>query len=457
LLDLTKITEIFRHNLINECKVQKKEKGIIAVSGGGDSTLLLRLFSILRDDLDLDLEVVTLNHGLRPTAAREVAWVEALASNLGFAFNTAMLDVPSRAAAEKTCVEEAGRLERRAALEQIAERRRARWIALGHTLTDQAETLLMRLRRGTGLDGLAAMRPRHGAFIRPLLWIERDVARATLREHGWCWLDDESNEDIALERARLRQELIPFVAQDRLAEIAEAAHRAARGVSELERPLQERWVATMTSCVHIDREPVSELPEALAIRALRRAMRPLWSHRLPLERREARSLFELMRLERGRQLDIRGARALVSGPGARRLIIARSIRAPQNCSVTLERPGRYRLDRLAVTIAFGDARPRSPIWGRVTSSTPIEVRGRLPGDRLVLSNDKLKRLWEDTGVWSWLRDWVPLVAREGHVIWTAVNPNRSLTGPILSFELDENNPLRQWLRFRNREAMVRIR
>jgi len=175
-------------------------KVVLAVSGGADSMALLELWSLERD-VSVDV-VAYVDHGLRPEAANEVAEVRRAAERHGATFRFAALD--------GTRSDEASlRDSRYAALWHIVEAVDAAFLLTGHTRDDQVETILHRLVRGAGRNGLAGMRERRGALARPLLDFRREELRAFLRALSVEWCEDSSNRDNRYLRNRLRNEVIP--------------------------------------------------------------------------------------------------------------------------------------------------------------------------------------------------------------------------------------------------------
>jgi len=174
----------------------------VAVSGGGDSVALLHL---LHRTLGTALHVVTVDHGLRPESGDEAATVARAAQGLDLPHDTLRW----------TGWDGQGNLQdaaREARLSLIADWARDRGIdavALGHTRDDQAETVLMRLARGSGVDGLGGIPPtaeRYGIrFLRPLLGVGRQDLRDWLSGQGIGWIDDPSNDDPSFDRVRARQ------------------------------------------------------------------------------------------------------------------------------------------------------------------------------------------------------------------------------------------------------------
>lgn len=199
----------------------------VAVSGGGDSVALL----VLLHEAGVDLRAYTVDHGLRAEAADEAAGVAALCADLG---------VPHRILTWRE--KHGGNLQaaaRAARYRLLAEAARADGIdtiALGHTLDDQAETFVMRLRRGSGVDGLSAMAPRVRrdgiTWWRPLLDLRREELRAILVRRGITWVEDPSNDDTRFERVRVRKALAELedigLTPEALAETAARMARARR-------------------------------------------------------------------------------------------------------------------------------------------------------------------------------------------------------------------------------------
>ncbi|MAS42406.1 MAG: tRNA lysidine(34) synthetase TilS [Rhodobacteraceae bacterium] len=180
----------------------------VAVSGGGDSlALLLAARGWAAADPARRLEVATVDHRLRAEAAEEARAVARLCARLGL--NHAVLAWAEPAPGRNLAA--AARDARAALIAGWAGDRGLGAVALGHTRDDQAETLLMRLARGSGLDGLAAMREdavRAGArWLRPALGVGREDLRAVLRDAEQGWFDDPSNDDPARDRVRARRAL----------------------------------------------------------------------------------------------------------------------------------------------------------------------------------------------------------------------------------------------------------
>jgi tRNA(Ile)-lysidine synthase len=237
--------------------------GVVAVSGGPDSVGLLRALVAVRAEGALgQLVVAHLNHSLRGTESdADESFVRALHGRLaaddaeGLLWRCARIDVAEQSRREGDSLETAARKARYNWLAEVAAETGAAWVATGHTADDQAETVLHRLLRGTGLRGLAgipARRPlRPGVeVVRPLLRVRRGQVLAFLQALGQDWRLDRSNADLTHTRNRLRHELLPHLVQynpavvsvlGRLAEQADdarhcAEEQAAALLTEVELP-----------------------------------------------------------------------------------------------------------------------------------------------------------------------------------------------------------------------------
>jgi len=183
---------------------------VLAVSGGPDSTALLHGAAALAPGHGWRLVVAHLDHALRATSADEGASVAASAVRLGLPAEIRRTDVRSLATAEHRSLEDAGRQARYRFLDELAAAHGPdALIATAHTADDVAETILLRLARGSGLRGLRGIPARRGRIVRPLLRARRATLRDALDAAGIAYLSDPSNLDLAHARNRVRAELLP--------------------------------------------------------------------------------------------------------------------------------------------------------------------------------------------------------------------------------------------------------
>jgi tRNA(Ile)-lysidine synthase len=196
---------------------------VVAASGGADSTALLLALDELRARrlLPVELKAAHLDHGLRGAAGDgDARWVEELARGLGCEFESARASVARRARATHDNLEQAARRERYEFLSRVAREWGACVVATGHTLDDQAETVLLALLRGSGADGLGGMRSVRPLsdggtpimLARPLLgWARRAETKSYCEARGVCARADAMNEDESFARVRLRRRVLPLL------------------------------------------------------------------------------------------------------------------------------------------------------------------------------------------------------------------------------------------------------
>jgi tRNA(Ile)-lysidine synthase len=194
--------------------LQPGDRVAAAVSGGADSVALLRLLIELREDLGITLGVAHFNHQLRATDSdADENFVALLAQQQGLEFIVSRKDVAAAAKQHNWNLEDAARRLRYEFFAKIVADGKATRVATAHTADDQAETVLARLIRGTGLTGLAAIYPARGSVIRPLLEVRRADLRVYLASIHQEWREDATNGDTRRLRARVRQRLLPEMEQ----------------------------------------------------------------------------------------------------------------------------------------------------------------------------------------------------------------------------------------------------
>jgi len=281
---------------------------ILAVSGGADSmALMLLVHRWLAGKRDVPETIVaTVDHGLRAEARAEAEWVATQASALGF--DPALLTWSGEKPA--TGIQDAAREARYRLLTELAGAAGRGPIAIvtAHTEDDQAETLLMRLSRGSGLDGLSAMAPQRSlddgpvevVLVRPLLTISGARLRATLRAAGRPWLEDPSNDAERFERVRIRKARPTFAALGLSNEkMALSARRLARarealesGVGALQRDTQlDLHKGAFAS---FELAAWQAAPEELRLRLLARLVRAFGGQEQPLRMAQLEQLLARM-------------------------------------------------------------------------------------------------------------------------------------------------------------------
>lgn len=306
---------------------------LVAASGGVDSTVLLHVLHALSQELLLKLTIGHVNHELRggQSEADEAA-VCALGEGLGLPVATERADPrslrregPSRT---RPTLQEAARRLRYDALRRMAEAAGAERIAIAHTADDQAETVLLRLLRGSGPDGLGGIPERSGdgRVVRPLLGVSRTEILAYATARGLSWREDASNQSLDYTRNRLRAGWLPALSREFnprllrvLGDLAESQRRDSEWIeAQVEREASWRFSREGAE-LRIERKDWSSLAEALARRLARRALRELGAGRDVSRVHLARMLVFLRAARAGTRLELPGGLELVREREAFRL------------------------------------------------------------------------------------------------------------------------------------------
>ena len=201
---------------------EKNASVVVAVSGGADSVALLRSLSelIKSKKLKVKLFVAHLDHALRKDSKADARWVQALAKELGFECLSRRVDVKALAVKSGDNLEQAARRARYKFLARVAKEKRAAIVLTAHTMDDQAETVMLNLLRGSGMDGLSGMDPMRQlgkgsetTLARPLLrWARRGDTESYCRARQVEFRADEMNIDEKFARVRVRRQLLPQMA-----------------------------------------------------------------------------------------------------------------------------------------------------------------------------------------------------------------------------------------------------
>ncbi len=228
--------------------VMRGDKVVVAVSGGADSLALLHLLQAV--DLQLHLLAVYIDHGLRPLETpHEQRLIELCCKSLGVPFMVRAVNVQQLVALEKRSPEEAARILRYAALEEIRLEHGAKIIALGHTADDQVEEFFLRLIRGSSRKGLSGMQLHCDRIVRPLLKENKASLMDYLKSLAIAWCQDSSNLQRQFLRNRVRLDLLPFLEQDFNPAIRHTVLKTMDILGEEESLLDDLTVAAFSRCV----------------------------------------------------------------------------------------------------------------------------------------------------------------------------------------------------------------
>lgn len=415
---------------------------IVAVSGGCDSVALLHVLQQLRAHLGITLRIASLNHSLRgDEGRRDLAFVVDLAERWQIPYTAGEADVPQLSRDWGIGIEEAARRARYNFLAQVASGAGAERVAVGHHAGDQAETLLMRLARGTGIRGLRGMRsagpmPYHPQLhlIRPLLTVSRAQLEAYCRLHSLPFRHDESNDDRSYARNYVRHTLMDLLRQLN-PDVTGALGRLAEAAATDEDFIESQFEATVLPYVQvssdrwrINRERLFALHPALQRRFLQRSFQMLARSPTSLAHTMTLALLQWARKAQTGKLRQLGA-SIQMRVSYEDLIIECDQVAPDRNGYRLL-PGDWdiAIEREAPMHNYGmtirltlDAAPTSGISLNLPADLPLRLRTRRPGDRFKPKgmdgrSRKLKDWMIDRKIPREIRERIPLVCADGEII-----------------------------------------
>lgn len=284
--------------------VEKGDRLIVGVSGGVDSMVLLHLLNACREAFDLSLIVAHVNHGLRPVESeKEAELVQKEAARLGLPFEYGQFNVKEFQKKGGLSPQDAARRVRFHFFDDLLQRHRAQKIALGHHADDQVETFLLRLIRGSGLQGLKGMLPiRDGKVIRPLLGVWEEEIQSFAMEKKIPFLSDSSNLKRDYLRNRIRLALIPLMEREYQPNFKEILLRTSNILREEDDYLEKGAEAAYQKVVREERETLSfkfseyqSLHQAIQWRVIRKILGRIYDRGVAVEEGEWSDVNEMYR------------------------------------------------------------------------------------------------------------------------------------------------------------------
>jgi tRNA(Ile)-lysidine synthase len=393
--------------------------GVVLVSGGPDSSaLLFGLASVVDPSRLLALH---LNYRLRPDSDRDEAAARLLAKELGVEFAV------ERPESEPGNLHDWARRARYGAAERLRAERELDWIAVAHTLTDRAETVLYRLAVAPGARALAAMPDRQGRIIRPLISLERDQVHQAAAAAGLSWVEDPSNLDPGFARTRVREEILPVLRELNPAAVANIDRTRSEVAGQLDALSQiaaGSLVADEQGEVVLEADALLEMAPALA----RQALRVLASERLgrpvTVPEEGARQAVSLAAKPGGGEVQLPGGVSLLIEGG---VVLATEAGRDESFpgELSLEVPGTVTWGEwtIAATIDRPPLGPSDPGLAALDADAvgELAVRAWQSGDRMrplgLGGSRTVQDLFTDAGMRRSLRRRHPLVMVDQEVAW----------------------------------------
>lgn len=415
------------------------ETVITAVSGGPDSVCLLHILNELAAQLEISLVAAHYNHGLRKAEDEfETRLTREMAETMGIPFETEKSPFLRNAGAS---IEEKARDARYAFLERVREKYRAGKIAMGHHMNDQAETVLMRLLRGSGPSGLSGIPPvRNKKIIRPLLGIKRDEIMNYIATHKLPYAVDSSNADTRYLRNSVRLELLPLLQdyQPRIIEHLDRLSGILRGEDDFLEKQAATWVEKeaekdANGDITVPVSSMKRLHASFRNRVIRRLLKNRVNNLRRIDSSHIQSVSGLVR-SRKPQAVLRLPGGITVSKIYNRIVFSLGLKQPVEAyEYTVHGPGTIYLEAIDRTMRFEEmdggmsVGPGNPETTACLDADklryPLIIRNFRPGDKFVplgmKGHRKIKDFFIDLKIPSGTRAITPLVTGQDRILWVA--------------------------------------
>jgi len=417
--------------------VKENDTIVVGVSGGADSVCLFLLLHEYCKQKNARLIVVHLNHKIREEAWKDAEYVRELCEEFGVPLHVFEEDVTLLAKQSGTGTEEAGRIARYRAFEQVlAEYGGTGKIAVAHHKGDVAETVLFHLFRGSGIAGLTGMAPVRGNIIRPLLAVTREEIEGFLLEKGRKWCIDSTNEENTYTRNKLRNVLLPYAEKEICPQAGAHVVSAAKELAEIKSLLDEMTAEALKETVVFESddevvvlaEPFLRQHEVIRKQIILRVLEYLTPARRDIGAVHVSDVRALFEKGNGKQVHL--PYRLVAAKVYDRVVVKRQQEECTEWSIPVTVPGKICLESdetLEISVFEYDnsleiPRKRYTKWfdyDKIISC--LELRNRRMGDYLTISADgkkkPLKEYFIEEKVPRDERDKKILLADGSHILW----------------------------------------
>jgi tRNA(Ile)-lysidine synthase len=416
--------------------LESGERVLVAVSGGADSTALLLCLNRLATELNISIVVAHLNHRIRGEEGdADQDFVSQMSSRMGLPFISEIIEVKKQAIETKENLEQLARRARYGFLRKAASTMNAQKIAVGHTRNDQAETVLLRFLRGSGIQGLSAIHPVLGGLVvRPLLECTRADIIQYLKDQGAIYREDSTNTDLSHTRNRIRQELLPCLEEHYNPQMVRTLSRMAQMAREnwsfMESEAKNAFEAIhqkVDGGISMPAAKIAEFHPALQKHVLRFALKACLGSLSGVTSQHIDSLLLLCRkCQSGSQVPMPNRGVVIRQFDHIILLKNKHLSSTEfNCMLNI--PGQCFIPEIgAVFTAKLCEMPRELLKGNSTqafldpAALPqiLTIRSKAPGDRYGgPSHRKVKKMLIDRKIPLAQRLFLPMVVAGNQVIW----------------------------------------
>lgn len=425
---------INRHNLI-----EKGDKIVLGISGGPDSVCLLHILNRLKEQLDIEIYAAHLNHQIRGIEAQKDAlYVTHLCEKMGIKYFVRSIDVPKYCKKNKLSIEDGARKLRYEMFYEIMQKTHANKIAIAHNTNDQAETILMRIMRGTGLQGLRGIEYiRDNIIIRPILDIERSEIEKYCEYYNLNPRIDKTNLDPIYTRNKIRLKLLPYMQENFNSNVIKAIVRMSNTIKEDSDYIESNALMQFEEICEVSDDsitiPVSlfaDLHNSIKYRVLRYAIKYVLGDTNFIDQKHILEIIELEPDKKiGKKLNLPRGLFVYRKKNSIIITIKEIIsedaeycyRIPKNGFVKIKELG-ILVDTETVSIQkynISKNEGKNNRWFDANKTKgDLNVRNRRPGDKITLSigNKKLKNLFIDMKIPKEERNNIPIIVDDEDVL-----------------------------------------
>lgn len=405
---------------ISEHKMlEKTKKIVIGLSGGADSVSLTHALLKISKEKNFEIEAVHVNHGIRGNEAeRDENFSKDFCKNLGIKLTVRKISVPEIAKKLKMSTEEAGRIARYKILKEIAGEKESVKIATAHTLSDNIETLIMRLASGTSLKGLCGIPPTRENIIRPIIEVKREEIEKYCEENNLNFVDDSSNFERDYTRNKIRLDIIPKLKSLN----PNFENTAARTLNLLKNDEDFIEKETEKALKSSSLNEIINLPTALKSRALLKIIKKFTKERI--EEKHIKNLENLIIkksgkicIPGGKMLELKNNKITLCSPSNEEALKWEYLIKPLNILTEIEtniiikvvKSSDYLKKAGDICIDF-DKIPKNSV-----------IRNRRAGDKFTFKKrgltKSIKKIFSEMKIPISKREKIPLIAFENEVIW----------------------------------------
>ena len=432
--------KVLKYNKRNKL-FHRGDRIVVGVSGGKDSVCLLDVLDRCREEFDLRLMVVHVNHGIRGEAAdRDEQFVKDMAAERGLDFYSEKVNVPQAARELKMSEEEAGRYLRYQIMRHVCMEKGFDKIAVAHHQDDVAETVLFQMFRGSGPRGLSGIHPKREYVIRPILFAEGREIEEYMKENDLAYCEDQTNYSEEYSRNKLRLRVFPYVEREinnrAKAHVAKAAQKIALQNAYVEKQAKKEYMQV----VHADQgqyyyncDEFDRLDLVIQIEIIRLVLKNFRESVKDISETHYKKLIAMSKMEVGKQISLPGKVCVERRYGCvwyRNITDQSRELFYQKCQLPYEGPVKIRKDRMWIAM---DVVPRRKLPEEIPEKDytkwldydKIEngmcLRNPIDGDYFIMDasgkRKRLSRYFIDEKIPSGDRRKEIVLADGNHVMW----------------------------------------